>query len=120
MDWCATDFAANRPAAICCNSSSTAPNRTDKRRKVRITHPFHPLCGKQFDVVEHKYIYAESYLFFYDSFGHLRQIPAVWTDFLKIDAFVEVAAARSALHAYFLLELAELLKHVREERSGDV
>ena len=87
---------------------------------MRITHPFHPLCGKQFGVVEHKCIYAESYLFFYDSFGHLRQIPAVWTDFLKIDAFVEVAAARSALHAYFLLELAELLKHVREEKSGDV
>ena len=105
---------------ICCNSSSTAPNRTDKRRKVRITHPFHPLRGKQFELVEHKCIFAESYLFFYDPFGHLLQIPAVWTDFLKSDAFVEVAAARSALHADFLLELAELLEQVKEERSRDV
>ena len=49
--------------------------------------------------------------------GHLRQIPAVWTDFLKTDTFVEVAAGRSTLHADFLLELAELLKQLKEGSS---
>ena len=71
-------------------------------------------------MVEHKCIYAESYLFFYDPFGHLLQIPAAWTDFLKTDAFVEVAAGRSALHADYLLQLVEVLRHVRKEPSSDV
>jgi Family of unknown function (DUF5372) len=52
--------------------------------------------------------------------GDLRQIPAVWTDFMKTDAFVEVAAGRSTLHAGFLLELAELLKHLKEGSSDRV
>ena len=82
--------------------------------------PFHPLRGKQFDLVEHRCIYAESYLFFYDPFGRLLQIPAVWTDFLKTDAFVEAAVGRSPLPAGSLLELAELLKQLRKERSDDV
>ena len=102
------------------NGPWTAPNTGDKRRHVRITHPFHPLRGKQFELIEHKCIYAESYLFFYDPFGRLLQIPAVWTDFLKPDAFVEAAVGRSPLHAGRLLELAELLKHLRKERSDNV
>jgi Family of unknown function (DUF5372) len=85
---------------------------------VRITHAFHPLCGQEFDLIEHKSVFGESYLFFCHPSGHLRQIPAVWTDFLKTDAFVEVAAGRSTLHADFLLELAELLKQVKEGRHS--
>jgi Family of unknown function (DUF5372) len=102
------------------NDSWTAPNLKDERRRFRISHPFHPLCGREFDLVEHKCIYAESYLFFYDPSGHLLQIPAVWTNFLKSDAFIEVAAGRSALHADYLLQLAEVLRHLRQETPGEV
>ena len=116
-DWCVIGSHSSPGVAICYNGSWTAPRSGDKRRHVRITHPFHPLRGKQFELIEHKCIYAESYLFFYDPFGRLLQIPAVWTDFLKTDAFVEAAVGRSPLHAGCLLELAELLKHLRKERS---
>jgi Family of unknown function (DUF5372) len=102
------------------NGSWTAPGLTNESRQFRITHPFHPLRGREFDLVEHKCIYAESYLFFYDSFGHLLQIPAVWTDFLKTDAFIKVAAGRSPLHADYLLQLVEVLRHLRKETSDDV
>ena len=34
--------------------------------------------------------------------------------------FVEVAGGRSALHADYLLQLAEVLRHLRKETSGDV
>ena len=107
LDW------KSRPG-ICYNGPSTAPNSSDKHRRVRITHPFHPLCSKEFDLIEHKCLFGESYLFFCHPSGHLRQIPAVWTDFLKTDAFVEVAAGRSSLHADFLLQLTELLKQLKE------
>ncbi len=104
---------------ICYNGPPNAPNSSEKHRRVRITHAFHPLCGQEFDLIEHKSVFGESYLFFCHPSGHLRQIPAVWTDFLKTDAFVEVAAGRSTLHADFLLELAELLKHLKKE-SPDI
>jgi len=59
--------------------------------------------------VEHRSIFGESYLYFYDDGGLLREIPAVWTDFLKGDVFVELAMGRSPLHAGILLELADLV-----------
>lgn len=102
------------------NSPRTALSLRDEGRRFRITHPFHPLCGREFGLVEHKCIYAESYLFFYDPFGHFLQIPAVWTDFLESDAFIELAAGRSPLHADYLLQLVEVLRHLRKETSGDV
>ena len=113
-DWCVIGSNSSRGAAICYNGPPNAPNSSEKHRRVRITHAFHPLCGQEFDLIEHMSVFGESYLFFCHPSGHLRQIPAVWTDFLKTDAFVEVAAGRSTLHADFLLELAELLKHLEE------
>jgi len=89
-------------------------------RVVRITHPFHPLSGKQFDLVEHRCIFAESYLYFHDECGYLRVIPAVWTDFVKADVQVEMAGGRSPLHAGCLLELAELVQHLAERRRDEL
>ena len=76
---------------------------------MRITHPFHPLTGRQFDLVQHYFVFTESYVFFHDDEGMLREIPAVWTDFVAGDVFVQQAAGRSPLHAGTLLELAELV-----------
>ncbi|HEY7393082.1 MAG TPA: DUF5372 family protein [Bryobacteraceae bacterium] len=75
-----------------------------------ITHPFHPLRGKHFELIEHRCIFAESFLYFHDDSGQLREIPAIWTDFVKRDVFVEMAAGRSALHPDSLLEIADLVE----------
>ena len=56
-------------------------------------------------------------MYFHDVHGHLREIPAVWTDFVKVDAYVELAAGRSPLHAMHLLELADLVEHMAKEVS---
>jgi hypothetical protein len=37
------------------------------------------MSGKQFDLVEHRCIFAESFVYFHDSDGHLREIPSAWT-----------------------------------------
>jgi hypothetical protein len=50
----------------------------------------------------------------------LREIPAVWTDFLKTDVFVELAAGRSSLHAETLLELADLVERWAKELAAYV
>ena len=107
-------------AAVFLNVLSIAPDTGEEKRRVQITHPFHPLCGKQFDLIEQRYIYTESFLYFYDDHGHLREIPAVWTDFVKVDAYVELASGRSPLHATHLLELADLVGHLAKGASRDL
>ena len=87
---------------------------------MRITHPFHPLKDRQFELIEHRSIFGASYVYFHDDCGQLREIPAVWTDFVKGDVFVEMAAGRSPLHAGTLLELAELVERMAGELGDDV
>lgn len=106
--------------AICLNALSIAPVAQDEGRWVRITHPFHPLYGKQFALLENRFIFTESYVYFHDASGHLREIPAIWTDFVKGDAFVELAAGRSPLHAGRLLELADLVEQMANGASHNV
>ena len=101
------------------NAPPIAPIPNKEGRQIRITHPFHPLSGKQFDLVEHRCIFTESFVYFHDAEGHLREIPSAWTDFVKGDAFVELAAGCSQLHTGCLLELADLVGRLGKERSRD-
>jgi hypothetical protein len=102
--------------AVYLNVLSIAPIPTaESSRRVRITHPFHPLSGQQFDLIEQRSCFGASYLYFEDDCGRVREIPAVWTDFVKGDAWVELAAGRSPLHAQYLLELADgMERKIRE------
>jgi len=102
------------------NALSIAPDSGEGVRRLRITHPFHPLKDKQFELIEHRCIFGESYLYFYDDSGLLREIPAVWTDFLTADVFVELAGGRSPLHAETLLELADLVERWAKDPAGHV
>ena len=102
------------------NALSIAHDRGKEVRLLRITHPFHPLKDKEFELVEHRCIFGESYLYFHDDSGLLREIPAVWTDFLKGDVFVELATGRSPLHAGTLLELAHLVERLGRELGNAV
>jgi Family of unknown function (DUF5372) len=104
-----------RSPDTCFNAPLIAPQANQDCRRVQITHPFHPLRGKQFDLVEHRCIFRESYVYFQDNSGQLREIPAAWTDFVAADAFVQLAAGRSPLHSRCLLELAELVVQMQRE-----
>jgi hypothetical protein len=46
--------------AACLNASSTAPVSEKNPLQVRITHPFHPMYDKQFCLIEHRCVFAES------------------------------------------------------------
>ena len=56
-------------------------------------------------------------MYFHDGDGHLREIPAAWTDFVKGDAFVELAAGRSQLHSGCLLKLCDLVGQMEKARG---
>jgi hypothetical protein len=98
--------------AIFSSVPSTALISRQKQRRFRITHPFHPLYGRTFNLAEHRWVYTQDILFFYDEADVLQQISAAWTDFLKSDPFCEIAAGRSPLHGGCLLPLAALLQQV--------
>ncbi len=80
---------------------------------MRVTHPFHPLAGREFDLVVRKKNWAEDRVFFFGDDGQLRSLPAGWTDIDPDDPFVLVARGRSALRVDDLLALADLIEQQR-------
>jgi len=80
---------------------------------VRVTHPFHPLAGRDFDLVVRRNNWAEDRVFFFGDDGQLRSVPAGWTDVDPEDPFVVVAAGRSPFRLDDLVSLAALLDGLR-------
>jgi hypothetical protein len=75
-----------------------------------VTHPFHPWRGREFVFVVARRTWGEDRVFFVDEDGVQRSLPRAWTDAADVDAFVVVAAGRSAFRVCDLIELAELLE----------
>lgn len=84
-----------------------------------MTHPFHPLCGREFEFVRQRKNWGEDRVWFYDDQGALHGLPAAWTDRAPADPFVVIAAGRSPFRVRDLLALAELLDRLRRA-DGDV
>jgi hypothetical protein len=80
--------------------------------RVRVTHPFHPLAGQEFEFVKRRRSWQADRVYFYDGDGALVALvalPAQWTDAVAADPFVVVSAGRSPFHVDGLLELSELV-----------
>jgi hypothetical protein len=73
-----------------------------------VTHPFHPWAGREFVFVAVRQNWGEDRVFFFDGDGVQRSLPRGWTDAGDVDAFVVVAAGRSALRVADLLDLVQL------------
>jgi hypothetical protein len=74
-----------------------------------VTHPFHPLTGREFGLVGIRQAWGEDRVFFFDDAGVQRSLPTGWTDAALPDPFVTVAAGRAALRVVDMLALADLL-----------
>ena len=102
---------AERPGPSCspgCSSmQSTAAHPAEATEAVRITHPFHPLCGQALNFVDRRHQWGEDRVFYRNRHGHLASLPAGWTSMQPEDPFVVVGAGRSRLRVDDLLELAE-------------
>jgi len=88
---------------------------------IRITHPFHPLFGREIDVVERRHQWGEDRIFYRDPDGYLLSLPWRWTSVEAEDPFVVVAAGRSRFRAADLIDLAALVLKLRPgKQAGDV
>ena len=88
---------------------STAPRSDAERRTFRITHPFHPLSGKELELVTYRHNWGEDRVYFYSEQSQLISIPARWTDVLAPDPFVSVAAGRALFRTTELKKLVALV-----------
>lgn len=93
----------------------TAPGRGPKEQEFRVTHPFHPLIGREFDLVDYTFCWGEPRVCFHDDNGRLSSLPAAWTSVGPVDPFVHTAAGRSPFRLEDLLELSEMIRRPRQE-----
>jgi hypothetical protein len=84
--------------------------------RFRITHPFHPLVGREYELVLRRCTWGEDRVFYYDLNGKLKSLLTNVTDVRSVDAFNLVSAGRSAFRVDDLLELRKLLE--RLEQAG--
>ena len=83
-----------------------------------MTHPFHPLAGREFEFVKRRKNWRQDRVYIYDAAGKLVSLPAEWTDVVAADPFVVVSAGRSPFHVAGLLELSELVARLSRERES--
>lgn len=84
---------------------------------MQVSHPFHPLSGRVFELVVRKKNWGEDRVFFFADDGELTSIPAAWTDVDPPDPFDVVSAGRSAFRVDDLVALAALLDGLRPARQ---
>ena len=81
---------------------------------VRITHPFHPLCGQSFELVSRSPHWGEDRLIYRASDGTLPTIAAAFTDAEPPDVFQHIAAGRAAFRTVDLVGLLALFQQLAE------
>ena len=78
-----------------------------------MTHPFHPLCGHEFELVTYRKAWGEDRVYFHDGTGRLHRMPTGWTNAAPADPFTVVAAGRCRFRTEDLLRLADVVEGLR-------
>jgi len=86
--------------------------------RFRITHPFHPLFGAEYELVTRKLTWGEDRVFYYDPGGKLKSLLSNVTDVSSKDAFDHISAGRSAFRVDDLLELRGLFDKRKQGSTG--
>jgi Family of unknown function (DUF5372) len=81
---------------------------------VRVTHPFHPLFGRQLPCVGKRHNrYGERLLLQVDG-AAVWSVPPQWTDLVDPDPEVVMGHGRALLRTVDLIELASLVKRLSD------
>ncbi len=83
-----------------------------------MTHPFHPLFGREYDLVERRSPGTGGWRFyFYDEDGRLKSVLVRWTDQAPADSFVDASAGRAYFRVEELLRLSVLIEGLSEANA---
>jgi hypothetical protein len=92
-----------------CNSIRNADIHAAPAHLVRITHPFHPLSGRQLACVgEHFSRYGKRLLLQVDALT-VCSVPPQWTDVVAPDPEIAIGDGRALLRLTDFIELARLV-----------
>jgi hypothetical protein len=87
---------------------------------VRITHLFHPLNGRTFELICRRRHWGEDRVVYAGEDGRICTIASAFTDIDPADEFGLVAAGRAAFRTSDLLALCEALDRLAQSvRVGD-
>jgi len=100
---------------------STAADTNVLSRRFKITHPFHPWSGQEFDLVTYLHTWGENRVYFQRKESeHLVSVPASWTDVVPQDPVVQLAAGRSLFRVPDLLELVQMVEESRQTHVKEI
>ncbi len=86
---------------------------TGETHRVRITHPFHPLFGREYSLVEYRWGWGRKQAVFYDENDELIAVPVDWTSLVETtDAFVIVSEGQAFASPSDLLALSALIAEI--------
>jgi len=105
------------PAA--CNSTRNAGIPAASAQLVRITHPFHPLTGRQLPCVGERYNRSGKRLLLRVDDKTVCSVPPQWTDTIASDPEAAIGQGRALFRVSDLLELADLVTRLSRERDRD-
>ena len=90
-----------------------APVVTQLRGRFRITHPFHPRRGEEFELIRYRRSWGGNGSVDGRTAGGQRiSLPLSWTDAGAEDPFLTMAKGRSYFRVDDLLRLAALIEHL--------
>jgi hypothetical protein len=101
-----------------CNSRQNAGSPVAATRLVGVTHPFHPLSGKQFVCVGERYNRYGTRLLLSVEEDVVCSVPRQWTDLVTPDPEIVIGGGRALLRVSDLLELAELVERLVGWKHG--
>lgn len=76
---------------------------------MRVTHPFHPVSGRQLPCVGERYNRYGMTLLLESDEGLIHSVPPQWTDLVAPDPEVVLGAQRALFRVADLVELARLV-----------
>lgn len=84
-----------------------------------MTHPFHPLSGQQFVCLGQRHSRYGSWLLLEVGEEELHGVPPQWTDVAAADPERVLGAGRACFRVSDLVQLADLVDHLRHARSPE-
>ena len=99
-------------AQVVCNSKQNTGSPAASTHLVRVTHPFHPLSGRQLVCVGEQYNRYGTRLLLRDDDGSVCSVPRQWTDVVAPDPEIVLGEGRARFRVADLLELAELVNRL--------
>ena len=90
---------------------------TGEAQRFRVTHPFHPLHGREFEVLFFRRDWGDDRVCYRNESGSEASIPLSFTDLRVSDPFVVMAAGRCRFRFEDLIELTKLVETLKGRKE---